>query len=118
MFRTNVLKYIFPSVAAMALLSCTRENEGALYDGESGFAFASNVLYAEVSSDDKGTLEIPVYRGVNGTAGAGSCVIQVRHRTAGRVNSCLGKTLILTMCSHWCGPRSLSHLIRARPWYA
>lgn len=52
----------------MALLSCTRENEGALYDGESGFAFASNVLYAEVSSDDKGTLEIPVYRGVNGTA--------------------------------------------------
>ena len=68
MFRTNVLKYIFPSVAAMALLSCTRENEGALYDGESGFAFASNVLYAEVSSDDKGTLEIPVYRGVNGTA--------------------------------------------------
>lgn len=117
MFRTNVLKYIFPSVAAMALLSCTRENEGALYDGESGFAFASNVLYAEVSSDDKGTLEIPVYRGVNGTAEQAH--VSFKYDTAPQdASTPVWKTLILTMCSHWCRPRSLSHLIRARPWYA
>ena len=68
MFRTNVLKYIVLSVSAMALMSCSGKNEGALYNGDSGFAFASTVLYAEVSPDDKGILEIPIYRGTDGAA--------------------------------------------------
>lgn len=44
-------------------LGCSK-NIGAEYTGESGFAFASGVLYTEVSEDDKGSIEIPIYRGI------------------------------------------------------
>lgn len=54
---------IMPSIT-----SCDKENTGAIYGGESGFAFASPVLYAEVSEEDGGFLEIPVYRGIDGDA--------------------------------------------------
>ena len=68
MSRTKILNYTLLSIAALTVMSCSGENEGALYDGGSGFAFASSVLYAEVSSEEKGTLEIPIYRGANGSA--------------------------------------------------
>lgn len=67
MFRTS-LKSIAVILAAILALSCDKDNLGALYEEESGFAFASSVLYAEVSSDDRGVLEIPVYRGTDGEA--------------------------------------------------
>jgi len=65
---SRISKVIF--LAALTLLSaaCDKDNVGALYEGESGFAFASGVLYAEVSEDDKGTVEIPIYRGIAGSA--------------------------------------------------
>lgn len=68
MFRTNRSTAAVICLIAMAVMSCSNDNEGALYEGESGFAFASSVLYAEVSPEEKGTLEIPIYRGVDGTA--------------------------------------------------
>ena len=64
MFRTKIFRAAVISVAALVAVSCDKAAEGALYEGESGFAFASSVLYAEVSSENKGTLEIPIYRGV------------------------------------------------------
>ena len=67
MSRTKISAAVVICVTALAAMSCSKGNEGPLYDGESGFAFASTVLYAEVSSEDKGTLEIPIYRGVGGT---------------------------------------------------
>ena len=48
--------------------ACDKGETGALYEGDSGFAFASSVLYAEVSTEDAGILEIPVYRGADGEA--------------------------------------------------
>lgn len=54
------------AAAALSLTSCDKDNVGAIYHDESGYAFASSVLYAEVSSDDRGVLEIPVYRGTEG----------------------------------------------------
>ncbi len=68
MFRTKILKATLLILSTLGMISCDKGNEGALYEGESGFAFASSVLYAEVSSDNKGTLEIPIYRGADGTA--------------------------------------------------
>lgn len=68
MSRTNILTAAVLCVTALTAVSCSDENEGPLYEGDSGFAFASTVLYAEVSPDDKGTLTVPVYRGIGGTA--------------------------------------------------
>ncbi len=70
MSRTNASSIItaLTGILSFTAMSCSNGNEGALYDGESGFAFASPVLYAEVSPEDKGILEIPVYRGVSGTS--------------------------------------------------
>lgn len=62
------IKFILTAALLAVLCSCDKENVGAIYEGESGFAFASSVIYAEVSAEDKGTLEIPVYRGVDGAA--------------------------------------------------
>lgn len=80
MSRTKLLNYTLLSIAVLTVMSCSGENEGALYDGENGFAFASSVLYAEVSSEDKGTLEIPIYRGANGTAG--QALVSFKYDTA------------------------------------
>ena len=55
-------------LAALLAASCDKGEVGALYEGDNGYAFASSVLYAEVSADDAGILEIPVYRGEQGTA--------------------------------------------------
>ena len=68
MYRTNKALALALCFAAMIAVSCTDKNIGAIYEGESGFAFAAPVLYAEVSADDKGILEIPIYRGVDGDA--------------------------------------------------
>jgi len=54
--------------ALLCVVSCDRDNVGAVYEGESGFAFASSVLYAEVSGEDGGVLEVPIYRGADGQA--------------------------------------------------
>lgn len=53
---------------ALTAVSCNEDEEGALYEGDNGFAFASSVLYAEVSKEDAGVLEIPIYRGEAGEA--------------------------------------------------
>lgn len=55
-------------LAALLAGSCEKGEVGTKYEGDSGFAFASSVLYAEVSADDAGILEIPVYRGADGQA--------------------------------------------------
>ncbi len=65
MFRTKIFRAAAICLAALVAVSCDKAAEGALYEGESGFAFASSVLYAEVSSENKGTIEIPIYRGVS-----------------------------------------------------
>ena len=43
--------------------SCDREAVGPVYNGESGFAFASPVLNVEAVSEDKGQIIVPVHRG-------------------------------------------------------
>ena len=58
----------FLTLVLLLAAGCGKQNVGALYEGESGFAFASSVLYAEVSDENKGVLEIPIYRGVAGSA--------------------------------------------------
>lgn len=68
MFRTRIFTIVILCSTALTAMSCAKDNKGAVYEGESGFAFASMVLYAEVSQDDRGTLEIPIYRGHGGTA--------------------------------------------------
>ena len=55
-------------LAALLVGSCDKGEIGAIYEGESGFAFASSVLYAEVSKEDSGILEIPIYKGKDGVA--------------------------------------------------
>lgn len=64
----RIIVFAVSLLAASLAVSCDRETIGEKYDGDSGFAFASSVLYAEVSGDDKGVLEIPVYRGFDGDA--------------------------------------------------
>ena len=64
----NLLLSSVMLLAALLAASCDKGEVGALYEGDSGYAFASSVLYAEVSADDAGILEIPVYRGAEGTA--------------------------------------------------
>lgn len=66
---SNILLSTGLVLAALSLASCNKDQVGAIYDGGSGYAFASSVLYAEVSADDKGVLEIPIYRGIGGDAG-------------------------------------------------
>lgn len=63
-------------VVSLFLSACDRDSVGPTYKGESGYAFASSVLYAEVSKDNKGVLEIPVYRGVPGEATQASISFQ------------------------------------------
>ena len=69
---SNRLIGLFAAVAALfCAVSCDTEQTGALYKGESGFAFASGVMNVEVSPEDEGKILIPVYRGnldVNGAA--------------------------------------------------
>ena len=84
MCRTKTL--LFSSlllVAALMAGSCDKGETGAIYEGESGFAFASSVLYAEVSKDDAGVLEIPVYRGMSGEAGQAFISFQYDSAPAG-----------------------------------
>ena len=66
--RTLLLMGAASIFAAIASVSCDKETLGAKYEGENGFAFASSVLYAEVSDENSGVLEIPLYRGESGTA--------------------------------------------------
>lgn len=69
MCRTRLSFLIAALICTLpAVMSCDRETVGAIYEGDSGFAFASPVLYAEVSAEDGGFLEIPVYRGICGDA--------------------------------------------------
>lgn len=67
MSRIRLFILMLP-LALLLAVACDRDCNGPLYDGESGYAFASSVLYAEVSMEDKGVLEIPVYRGKDGGA--------------------------------------------------
>jgi len=47
----------------LLLISCNRDNIGAIYEGESGFAFASGVLNVESSAEDDNTVNVPILRG-------------------------------------------------------
>lgn len=66
--RHNILSSVLLAAALIAV-SCEKGEISAVYEGDNGYAFASSVLYAEVSADDDGVLEIPVYRGEDGEAG-------------------------------------------------
>lgn len=60
MYRTRL------SIAAAILAVCTascKKAEGPVYNESTGFAFAANVLNAEVTKEDEGKLLVPVYRG-------------------------------------------------------
>lgn len=67
MYRIKTLFILL--LTALFAVSCEKGEIGALYEGESGYAFASSVLYAEVSTDDDGILEIPIYRGIGDGTG-------------------------------------------------
>lgn len=56
---------IFVIAAAICLLCVTASCQkpvGATYSGEGGFAFASNVLNVELTPEDDGLLNVPLYR--------------------------------------------------------
>lgn len=64
MYSTKSIQAILAGFACLISfsVSCTKP-VGAIYDGESGFAFASSVLNVEVVPGDDGLLNVPVYRG-------------------------------------------------------
>lgn len=64
-------KTLFLIIVSMAALaSCDREQLGAVYDGESGFAFAAGVLNVETVAGDDGKVLVPVFRGDKSFNGA------------------------------------------------
>lgn len=73
---SRIDKIICLAATLLLIAGCNKDNIGTVYSGNSGFAFAAGVLYAEVSDDDKGTLEIPIYRGISGSTQQASIKFQ------------------------------------------
>lgn len=60
MYRTRI--FLAAALLAACTVSC-KKAEGPVYSESTGFAFAANVLNAEVTKEDEGKLLVPVYRG-------------------------------------------------------
>lgn len=54
---------LFIIASLLTLTSCDKEQSGAVYEGDSGFAFAAGVLNVETVSEDDGKVLVPVFRG-------------------------------------------------------
>ena len=61
MMKKAILSILIPF--AIISSGCDRNAYRAVYEGEAGFGFGSNVLNVEVSDEDRNSINIPVYRG-------------------------------------------------------
>lgn len=62
MTTMRILPFIF-TVTVPLLAGCGQDVKTAIYEGQSGFGFAANVLNVEVSDEDMNRISVPIYRG-------------------------------------------------------